>query len=136
MERKNLHLALCLVPLMVVNLHDQRGPDRPQHLHGDPRSGHGAPRCGAGEPLLRVELPLAGRTIMAGVRTSEVISIGVATLLALIGAGGLRDPIVTGLQLNDAGLILSDAVPAALLAFLAASLFGDAERGLTAQGLA
>ena len=54
----------------------------------------------------------------------------------LHGAGGLRDPIVTGLQLNDAGLILSGAVPAAFLALLAASLLGHAERGLTASGLA
>lgn len=49
-----------------------------------------------GQLLLRVELPLATRKIMAGVRTSEVISIDVATLPALIGAGGFREPIVTG----------------------------------------
>jgi osmoprotectant transport system permease protein len=71
------------------------------------------------QTLLRVQLPLATSTIMAGVRTSTVISIGVATLAAFIGAGGLGEPIVTGLYLNDTGLILSGAVPAAVLALAA-----------------
>lgn len=71
-----------------------------------------------GQILRLVELPLALRTIMAGVRTSAVISIGFATLAAFIGAGGLGDPIVTGLQLNDTRLILAGAVPAALLAIV------------------
>ena len=75
--------------------------------------------------------------IVAGVRTSEVVSIGVATLQAFIGADGLRDPIVTGFaELNDAGLILSGAVLTALLPFLVASLLDRAEHGLTARGLA
>lgn len=71
-----------------------------------------------GQILRLVELPLAARTIMAGIRTGAVISIGVATLAAFIGAGGLGEPIVTGLQLNDTRLILSGAIPAALLALL------------------
>ena len=83
-----------------------------------------------------VELPLATRTIMAGVRTPAVIKIGVATIPAFIGAGGLRDPIGTGLQVDDAGLILSGAVPATLLPFLVASFLRRAERGLTVRGLA
>jgi osmoprotectant transport system permease protein len=69
--------------------------------------------------LRHVQLPLAARTVMAGVRTSAVISIGVATLAAFIGAGGLGDLIVTGLQLDDPFMILSGALPAALLAVLA-----------------
>ncbi len=69
--------------------------------------------------LTRVQLPLAMRTIMAGIRTSTVISIGVATLAAFIGAGGLGEPIVEGLYLNDTTLILAGAVPAALLAVVA-----------------
>jgi len=85
--------------------------------------------------LFRVELPLATRTIMAGIRTSTVISIGVATLAAFIGAGGLGDPIVTGLQLNDSNLILSGAVPAALLALIADFILGFAERSLVPRGL-
>lgn len=86
--------------------------------------------------LRLVELPLAVRTIMAGVRTSTVISIGVATLAAFIGAGGLGDPIITGLQLNDTGLILSGALPAALLAIVTDALLGVLERLLVPRGLA
>lgn len=84
--------------------------------------------------LWRVELPLAVRTIMAGVRTSAVISIGVATLAAFIGAGGLGDPIITGLQLNDVHLILSGAIPAALLAVVVDFVLGRLERALSPHG--
>ena len=82
-----------------------------------------------------VELPLATRTIMAGVRTSAVINVGVATLAAFIGAGGLGDPIVTGLQLNDTELILAGAIPAALLAILVDQTLGLVERLLAPKGL-
>ncbi|MCB9896708.1 MAG: ABC transporter permease subunit [Planctomycetes bacterium] len=82
--------------------------------------------------LRHVELPLAMRTIMAGVRTSAVISVGVATLAAFIGAGGLGEPIVTGLQLNDTRLVLAGAVPAALLAVVVDALLGYLERHASA----
>lgn len=82
------------------------------------------------EVLFRIQLPLAMRTIMAGIRTSTVISIGVATLAAFIGSGGLGEPIVEGLYLNDPALILTGAVPAALLAVLADFLLGRIERSL------
>ena len=85
--------------------------------------------------LLRVELPLATRTIMAGVRTSTIISIGVATLAAFIGAGGLGDPIITGLQLDDIRLILSGAIPAAILAIVVDWLLGRLEKALVPRGL-
>ena len=85
--------------------------------------------------LRHVELPLATRTILAGVRIATVISIGVATLAAFIGAGGLGDPIVTGLQLNDMTLVLSGAVPAALLAIVADFGLGLLERHWSAKGL-
>lgn len=85
--------------------------------------------------LFRVELPLAVRTVMAGVRTSTVITIGVATLAAFIGAGGLGDPIVTGLQLDDIYLILSGAVPAAALAVVVDAALGLLERRLVPRGL-
>ena len=85
--------------------------------------------------LTRVRLPIATSTIMAGVRTSTVISIGVATLAAFIGAGGLGEPIVTGLYLNDTRLILAGAIPAALLALLADWLLGLVERRLVPRGL-
>lgn len=85
--------------------------------------------------LFRLQLPLAIPTIMAGVRTAAVISIGVATLAAFIGAGGLGEPIQQGLYLNDTRLILAGAIPAALLALLADWLLGRLERGLTPRGL-
>lgn len=66
--------------------------------------------------LLRVRLPLAAPVIMAGVRTAAVITVGAATLAAFIGAGGLGEPIVTGLALANTNMILSGAIPAALLA--------------------
>lgn len=81
--------------------------------------------------LRHVELPLALPTIMAGIRTATVITIGVATLAAFIGAGGLGEPIVTGLQLNDTRLVLAGAIPAALLALLADVALGALERRLT-----
>lgn len=80
--------------------------------------------------LTLVELPMAVPTIMAGIRTATVIAIGVATLGAFIGAGGLGVPILTGLQLNDSRLILSGAIPAALLAVLADLVLGWVERRL------
>jgi osmoprotectant transport system permease protein len=85
--------------------------------------------------LFRVRLPLATRTIMAGIRTATVISIGVATLAAFIGAGGLGEPIVTGLYLNDTWLILSGAIPAALLALAVDHGLGRVERWLTPKGV-
>lgn len=81
--------------------------------------------------LRLVELPLAVRTIMAGVRTSTVISIGVATLAAFIGAGGLGDPIITGLQLDDTRLVLAGAVPAAVLAVVVDAALSRLEARLT-----
>jgi osmoprotectant transport system permease protein len=68
--------------------------------------------------------------MLAGVRTAAVISIGTATLAAFIGAGGLGDPIVTGLALNDVSLILQGAIPAALLALVTELAFELVERVL------
>jgi len=78
--------------------------------------------------LRYVEIPLAIPTILAGVKTAAVINIGTATLAAFIGAGGLGEPIVTGLALNDTSLILEGAVPAAALAIIAELLFEVIER--------
>jgi len=85
--------------------------------------------------LLHVQLPIATRTILAGVRTATVISVGIATLAAFIGAGGLGQPIVEGLYLNDAALVLSGALPAAVLALLVDAVLGAIERALTPRGL-
>ena len=75
-------------------------------------------------------LPLAMPHVIAGIRTAAVISIGTATLAAFIGAGGLGDPIVTGLALNDSSLILQGAIPAAILAILTELFFSSMERAL------
>jgi osmoprotectant transport system permease protein len=85
--------------------------------------------------LLWVRLPLATPVILAGVRTAAVITVGTATLAAFIGAGGLGEPIVTGLQLADSRLILSGALPAAALAILVDLVLALVERRLTPAGL-
>lgn len=89
----------------------------------------------AGARLRRIELPLAARAILAGVKTAAVINVGTATLGALIGAGGYGQPILTGIRLDDTGLILSGAVPAAVLALLVQGLFELAERWVVPRGL-
>ena len=71
-----------------------------------------------GRRLSKVELPIAMPVIMAGIRTAMVLIIGTATLAALIGAGGLGDLILLGIDRNDTSLILIGAIPAALLAIL------------------
>lgn len=85
--------------------------------------------------LWRIELPLARRTILAGIQTAAVINVGTATLGALIGAGGYGQPILTGIRLDDLGLILEGAVPAALLALAVQGGFELLERALTPRGL-
>jgi osmoprotectant transport system permease protein len=82
----------------------------------------------AWQRLRHIEIPLAAPTILAGIKTAAVINIGTATLAAFIGAGGLGEPIVTGLALNDPSLILQGAVPAALLAVLTELGFEQLER--------
>ena len=82
-----------------------------------------------GRQILRyVRLPLAAPVIMAGVRTAAVINVGTATLAAFIGAGGLGDPIAAGLALSDTRMILSGAIPAALLALAVDALLAGVER--------
>jgi osmoprotectant transport system permease protein len=78
--------------------------------------------------LTSVELPLALRTILAGVKTSAVINVGTATIAAFIGAGGFGERIVQGLALNDHTVLLAGALPAAGLALLVHGLFELVER--------
>lgn len=85
--------------------------------------------------LWRVELPLALRSILAGVKIAAVINVGTATLGALIGAGGYGEPILTGIRLDDLGLIMQGAVPAALLALAIQGAFELLENALTPRGL-
>ena len=80
------------------------------------------------QQLRFVLLPLAMPNIFSGIKTAAVICIGTATLAAYVGAGGLGEPIITGLQLNDTNLILQGAIPAAGLAIVVELLFEAIER--------
>ncbi|MGA8171914.1 MAG: glycine betaine ABC transporter substrate-binding protein [Methylocystis sp.] len=85
--------------------------------------------------LRLIELPLAAPAILAGIKTAAVINIGTATLGALIGAGGYGEPIFAGVRLDDFGLIMEGAVPAAVLALIVQGLFELAERFMIPHGL-
>jgi osmoprotectant transport system permease protein len=85
--------------------------------------------------LWQIYLPMASRSILAGIKTSAVINVGTATLAALIGAGGLGEPILSGLNLNDHATILQGAIPAAVLALLVQWLFDLLDRVLIPKGL-
>jgi osmoprotectant transport system permease protein len=85
--------------------------------------------------LWKIYLPIASRTILGGIKTSAVINIGTATLAALIGAGGLGEPILSGLNLNDHVTILEGAIPAAVLALLVQWSFELLDRLLIPKGL-
>ncbi len=97
-------------------------------------SAAGAVGMTPGQVLRYVRLPLAAPTIMAGIRTAAVINVGTATLAAFIGAGGLGDPIAAGLALSDTRMILSGALPAAVLALLVDAVLGLCERVVTPGG--
>jgi osmoprotectant transport system permease protein len=84
--------------------------------------------------LFRVRLPLATSFILAGIRTATVITIGVATIAAAIGAGGLGTFIFRGVAMVSDAVILAGAIPAALLALLADFLLGLLERRLRVVG--
>jgi osmoprotectant transport system permease protein len=85
--------------------------------------------------LWEIYLPIASRSILSGIKTSAVINVGTATLAALIGAGGLGEPILSGLNLNDHVTILEGAIPAAVLALLVQWFFDLLDRVLIPKGL-
>jgi osmoprotectant transport system permease protein len=99
----------------------------------DPAAVEAAEALGATpvQRLFMVRLPLAAPIIMAGVRTAAVITVGAATLAAFIGAGGLGEPIVAGLALADTRMVLSGALPAAVLALVVDGALALVERALT-----
>ncbi len=84
--------------------------------------------------LWRVQLPLASTAVLGGIRTAAVITVGAATLAAFIGAGGLGEPIVTGLALADSRLVLSGALPAALLAIVVDAGLAAVQRVVAPKG--
>jgi osmoprotectant transport system permease protein len=83
--------------------------------------------------LVKVELPLAASVILAGLRTATVTCVGVATIAAAIGAGGLGELIFRGVASVDNGLVLAGAVPAALLALVADTGLGLLEKRLAVR---
>jgi len=85
--------------------------------------------------LRLIELPLASRAILAGIKTSAVINVGTATIAAFIGAGGFGERIAAGLALNDNAMLLAGAIPAALLALLVQGGFEALDHWLIPQGL-
>jgi osmoprotectant transport system permease protein len=112
--------ALCLYSLLPVVLNTFTG------VRGvDPKHPENARAFGLNDRqiLFKIVLPLASPTVLAGIKTATIVSIGTATLAALVGAGGYGAPIVSGLSLNDVPTILTGAIPAALMALLAYGLF-------------
>jgi len=83
--------------------------------------------------LVKVELPMSASVILAGLRTATVTCVGVATIAAAIGAGGLGELIFRGVASVDNGLVLAGAIPAALLALCADGLLGLAEKRLAVR---
>lgn len=85
--------------------------------------------------LWQIELPMASRMILAGIKTTAVMTVGYATLGGLIGAGGYGQLISAGLAQDDVRLMMEGAIPAAILALVVKSLFEVAERFVVPQGL-
>jgi osmoprotectant transport system permease protein len=112
--------ALCMYSLLPVVLNTFTGVRTvdPKHVENARAFGMTGRQI-----LLRIVLPLASPTVLAGIKTATIVSIGTATLAALVGAGGYGAPIVSGLSLNDVPTILTGAIPAALMALIAYGVF-------------
>jgi osmoprotectant transport system permease protein len=87
-----------------------------------------------GAQLAKVYLPLASRTILAGIKTAAVINVGTATLAGLLGAGGYGEAIQSGLNLNRPSIMLQGAIPAAIMALLIQFLFDGLDRVVIPKG--
>jgi osmoprotectant transport system permease protein len=112
--------ALCMYSLLPVVLNTFTGIRSidPKHVENARAFGMTGRQI-----LLRIVLPLASPTVLAGIKTATIVSNGTATLAALVGAGGYGAPIVSGLSLNDVPTILTGAIPAALMALIAYGVF-------------
>src|SRR5205823_497538 len=121
-----LYSLLPIIRNTYAGLHDIPGPLR------ESAEALGLPALAR---LRLVELPMAARAILAGVKTSAVINVGTATLGGLIGAGGYGQPIFTGITLRNTAMILEGAIPAALMTLVVQGLFELAERRLVPKGL-
>jgi osmoprotectant transport system permease protein len=103
----------------------------------DPSASEAARGMGMSETqvLVRVVLPQALPVLMGGIRTSAVLSVSIATLAALVGAGGLGKFVFEGIDMTDTRMILSGAIPIAGLALLVDLALALLERWLTPRGL-
>jgi osmoprotectant transport system permease protein len=112
--------ALCMYSLLPVVLNTFTGVRSidPKHVENARAFG-----LTGRQILLRIVLPLASPTVLAGIKNATIVSIGTATLAALVGAGGYGAPIVSGLSLNDVPTILTGAIPAAVMALIAYGVF-------------
>lgn len=125
-------VALFLYSLLPIVRNTHAG------LTGIPRSLQESAEALGLPPLARlrwIEAPLAAPSILAGIKTAAVINVGAATLGALIGAGGYGQPILTGIRLDDTGLILEGAVPAALMAIAIQWIFERSESAVVPRGV-
>jgi osmoprotectant transport system permease protein len=125
-------VALCLYSLLPVVLNTFTGIRSIDPSHLENARAFGLTRR---QILFRIVLPLASPMLLAGIKTATIVSIGTATLAALVGAGGYGAPIVSGLSLNDVPTILTGAIPAALMAWLAHGLFEVLGKVLIPAGL-
>lgn len=121
-----VYSLLPIVQNTYVGVHDMPLPLRESAI---------ALGLGPATRIFRIDVPLAAPSIVAGIRTSAVINVGTATLGALIGAGGFGQPILTGIRLNNVGLVLEGAIPAALLALVVQAALTVAERWFVPKGL-
>lgn len=85
--------------------------------------------------LINIEIPLASKTILAGIKTAAVINVGMATIAALIGAGGYGERIITGLALNNYEILLAGAIPACVLAIVIQYSFDLLDYWLIPKGI-
>ena len=125
-------LALFLYSLLPIVRNTATGL---QDISGPLRESAAALGLDLGAQLRLILLPMASRSILAGIKTSAVINVGTATLAGLIGAGGYGEPIQSGLQLNDKATILQGAIPAAILALLVQWGFDLLDRAIIPRGL-
>jgi osmoprotectant transport system permease protein len=125
-------VALCLYSLLPVVLNTFSGIRAIESRHLENARAFGLTPA---QILWKIQLPLASPALLSGVRTATIVSIGTATLAALVGAGGYGVPIVTGLSLNDIPTILTGAIPAAVMAWLASLGFDLLGRALIPPGL-
>lgn len=124
-------VALCMYSLLPVILNTLTGIQAidPKHIENAKAFG-----LNSRQILYKITLPLASPMILTGLKTATIVSIGTATLAALIGAGGYGALIISGLSLNNIPIILMGAIPAAIMALLAHFIFDGLNLVLVAKG--